>query len=183
MRVIFISGCIADTPFDFETDRLADIPIMDLPKRWYAPEEGRDAGYYVSLPGRPGAVYNQDIMIDFIDKVENDLEAFVRKVDYVRRHYDGTLRSTGEPEPVFIDFYYNGQYYYVTVDTTRDMGLPDEERNITGYRYNNLVKFYDEENERIHYFITDFSEVTNELWAEYYEKHDIIYLTSIKIEE
>ena len=80
---IFISGCVAESPFEFETDRLADIPIMDLPNRWYASWEARDAGYYVFIfrhSPNDNIIYNENNMIDFIDKVENNLEAYIRTV-------------------------------------------------------------------------------------------------------
>ena len=170
---IFISSCTLEPPYDFMTDKLAKIPIQDLPNRWYyAPEEGRDAGYYV-LYRRD--VYNENAMLDFIDKVENEQEAYVRKVDYVLRHYDDTIRGGGEAEPIFTDYYYNGKYYYVTIDNTRDVAA--EDKKIAEYRYNNLVKYCDEENDETYYFITDLKEIdklTNEVM--YDEELETVFL-------
>lgn len=98
--LFILSGC-SKTP----VEQFGKIPISKLPKE-YLPDTAIENGDYVNLHGE---ISNENVMADFLEKVDKNEEAFMRTVQY-----------TIEGDPLINDFYYDKNKFTVTTDNTRD---------------------------------------------------------------
>lgn len=118
------------------------IPLKDLPKE-YPSQNAIANGDYVDVNGK---ISNNEIMDEYLKKVSNKENAFIRTTVY-----------TIEGDPIIADFLYENSSFKVTFDSTRDkFGIGQ----ITTKTYKNLVKY--QENGRLIYFITDLDTVSSE---------------------
>jgi len=114
--LFILSGCS-----DRVSKKFGKIPSEELPKE-YPPDTAIENGDYVDLHGK---ISNKDIMINFLEKVNKNEEAYIRTVQY-----------TIEGDPVICDFYYDKNKFIVTTDNTRDtFGGKNAIRETKEYKY------------------------------------------------
>ena len=114
--MLVLSGC-SKTP----AEQFGKIPISKLPKE-YLPDTAIENGDYVNLHGK---ISNENIMIDFLEKVDKNEEAFIRTVQY-----------TIEGDPIISDFYYDKSKFTVITDNTRDaFGGNNKKRETKEFKY------------------------------------------------
>ena len=103
--ILSLSGCSEkELTSDDIYEKFEKIAINDIPSV-YSPEEAVESGDYVDVQGD---ISNKDTMTDFLTKVENCEETFLRTVTY-----------TADGDPIIYDFYYDGEKFTVTTDYTR----------------------------------------------------------------
>ena len=114
--LFILTGC-SKTP----AEQFGKTHINELPKE-YISDIAIENGDYVNLHG---IISNENIMIDFLEKVDKNEEAFIRTVQY-----------TIEGDPVINDFYYDKNIFTVTTDNTRDaFGGNNTKRETKKYKY------------------------------------------------
>lgn len=123
-----------------------DKPLSELPEE-YTIEMAIANGDYVNMHGE---ISNAKVMNEFISKIDQKQKAFVR-----------TVMITVEGDPVITDFYYDGDHFTVTMDTTRDRFSAD--RSIESKEFKNLVVFDDKASYTHYYIVTDEKEITEEI--------------------
>lgn len=115
--IFILAGC-SEKPI---SEKFGKIPIEEIPDK-YVPDTAVENGDYVNLHGQ---ISNEDIMTDFLEKVDKNKEAFIRTVQY-----------TIEGDPIINDFYFDGNKFTVTTDNTRDaFGGSDKKRETKEYKY------------------------------------------------
>jgi hypothetical protein len=102
VSLFILSGCSSD--IEKAAEQFGKIPNKELPKE-YPPDIAIKNGDYVNLHG---IISNEDVMNEFLEKIEKNEEAFIRTVQY-----------TIEGEPVIYDFYYDKNKFTVVTDHTR----------------------------------------------------------------
>ncbi len=123
-----------------------------LPKE-YPSELAIENGDYVNVHG---AIYNEDVLTAFLAKADRGEDATIRIVNY-----------TVEGDPIIKEASYTKEGgFTVTIDNTRDhFGEPRIKTNT----YQNLLMYQDEESGLEYILVTDFSELTKEMFEQGFE--------------
>jgi len=138
--IFILSGCSEKLISMNEiSEKFGKISIDDIPKN-YLPSEAIENGDYVNLHG---IISNENVMIDFLEKVDKNEEAFIRTVLY-----------TIEGDPIINDFYYNRNKFTVTTDNTRDMwGGENKKRETKEFKYLKTHSIFDPVNGEYNYHV------------------------------
>lgn len=120
--LLIFSGCVSNTI----AEKFGKIPIQELPKE-YMPDIAIENGDYVNFHGE---ISNENVMNDFLEKVDKNEEAYIRTVQY-----------TIEGDPLINDFYYAKNKFTVTTDNSRDrFGGKDTTREEKEFKYLKTVE-------------------------------------------
>ena len=142
---LLLFGCTSSATEDFGITPEGIIPINKLPQEYSSDVAYENGDYIVDFHGK---IRNKDLMIGFLEDVENGEEAFIRTVKY-----------TIEGDPIIHDFYHNDGKYRVTIDTTRDKYASPDSKEIKSKEYNHLEIF--EANGYSYLVVTDSKNLKN----------------------